>query len=113
MFASVRTVAQEGCLERCMRWHCSLFEEVGDAIDQEILCDRAGGIFREFGEFVDNLVAEGIHTISLNCAGLCGTIPGRSHTVVEGYPMYEPDPQYIRKERPTSATGQWQCKTRA
>lgn len=96
-----------------MRWHCSLFEEVGDAIDQEILCDRAGGIFREFGEFVDNLVAEGIHTISLNCAGLCGTIPGRSHTIVEGYPMYEPDPQYIRKERPTSATGQWQCKTRA
>ncbi|CDJ66763.1 hypothetical protein, conserved [Eimeria necatrix] len=98
-------VAQEGCLERCMRWHCSLFEEVGDAIDQEILCDRAGGIFREFGEFVDNLVAEGIHTISLNCAGLCGSIPGRSHTIVEGYPMYEPDPQYVRKERPTSTTG--------
>lgn len=88
-----------------MRWHCSLFEEMGDAIDQEILCDRTGGVFREFGEFVDNLVAEGIHAISFSCAGICGAIPGRSRTIVEGYPMYEPDPRFIRKERPTSATG--------
>ncbi|CDJ30360.1 uncharacterized protein EMH_0028460 [Eimeria mitis] len=98
-------VPQEGCLERCMRWHCSLFEEVGDAIDQEILCERAGSVFRECGEFIDNLVAEGIHAISLNCASICGAIPGRSRTFVEGYSMYEPDPQFIRKDRPTSATG--------
>ncbi|CDJ49587.1 hypothetical protein, conserved [Eimeria brunetti] len=98
-------VAQEGCLERCMRWHCSLFEEVGDAIDQEILCDRAGSVFRECGEFIDNLVAEGIHAISFNCASLCGAIPGRSRILVDGYPMYEPDPLFLRKERPTSATG--------
>ncbi|KAL8444215.1 hypothetical protein Emed_006336 [Eimeria media] len=98
-------IPQEGCLDRCMRWHWSLFEEVGDAIDQEILCDRTGGVFREFGEFVDNLVAEGIHAVSFNCAGLCSAIPGRSRTIVEGYPLYEPDPKLIRKERPTSATG--------
>ncbi|KAL8455646.1 hypothetical protein Emag_000468 [Eimeria magna] len=97
-------IPQEGCLDRCMRWHWSLFEEVGDAIDQEILCDRTGGIFREFGEFVDNLVAEGIHAVSFNCAGLCSAIPGRSRTIVEGYPLYEPDPKLVRKERPTSAT---------
>ncbi|KAL8275065.1 hypothetical protein Esti_000944 [Eimeria stiedai] len=98
-------VPEEGCLERCMRWHWSLFGEIGDAIDQEILCDRTGGVFGEFGEFVDNLVAEGIHAVSFNCAGLCSAIPGRSRTIVEGYPLYEPDPKMIRKERPTSATG--------
>ncbi|OEH77140.1 hypothetical protein cyc_05769 [Cyclospora cayetanensis] len=98
-------VPQEGYLERCMRWHWSLFEEVGSAIDQEILCDRTGGLFREFGEFVDNLVAEGIHAVSFGFAGLFSAIPGRSRTIVEGYPMYEPEPKFIRKERPTSATG--------
>ncbi|KAL8426516.1 hypothetical protein Efla_004881 [Eimeria flavescens] len=98
-------IPQEGCLERCMRWHWSLFEDVGEAIDQEILCDRTNGLFREFGEFVDNLVAEGIHAVSFSCAGLCSAIPSRSRTIVEGYPLYEPDPKLIRKERPTSATG--------
>lgn len=90
-----------------MKWHWSLFEELGDAVDQDILCDRAGGIFREFGEFFDNLIAEGIHAFSTNCAGICSSIsiPNPSRAIVEGYPMYEPDPVMIRKERPTSATG--------
>lgn len=88
-----------------MRWHCSLFEDVGEAIDQELLCDAAGGVFREFGEFLDNLIAGGIHAVSSNCAGVCNSIPSRSRTFIEGYPLYEPQPKFIRQERPTSATG--------
>lgn len=92
-------------MKRCARWHCSLLGDIGEAVDEELLCDRAGDLCREVGSFVDGLVAEGIHAVAAGCGGLCSAIPSASKTVVEGYHMYEPDPRLMRKERPTSATG--------
>ncbi|PFH35769.1 hypothetical protein BESB_054200 [Besnoitia besnoiti] len=97
--------AKEGCADRLARWHCSLCGDVAAAVDEELLGFAGSGPCGEAGDRVDQFVAEGIHGLAEYLKHSCFALPRVPQRVVEGYPLYEPDPSLSRKERPTSLTG--------
>ncbi|KFH00295.1 hypothetical protein TGVAND_235340 [Toxoplasma gondii VAND] len=97
--------AKESGLERLARWHCSFCGDIAAAVDDELLgCTSIGGC-TEAGDRVDQYVAEGIHGLAEYVRRSCAGWMRGSQRVIEGYPLYEPDPALCRKERPTSLTG--------
>nr|CEL69264.1 TPA: hypothetical protein BN1204_049790 [Neospora caninum Liverpool] len=97
--------AKENCVDRLARWQCSLCGDIAAAVDEELLeCTNIGGC-TEAGDRVDQFVAEGIHGLAEYLRSSCAGWLRGSQRMVEGYPLYEPDPALCRKERPTSLTG--------
>lgn len=95
----------QSCFDRWARWHCSLCGDVGVALDEDILGCPGIAACGETGECVDQLVAEGIQGLAHCVKNSCFPWPRGAQHVIEGYPLYEPDPALCRKERPTSLTG--------
>ncbi|PHJ18288.1 hypothetical protein CSUI_007881 [Cystoisospora suis] len=95
----------QNCFDRWAQWHCSLCGDVGEAFDENILGCPGIAACGETGECVDQLVAEGIQGLAHCMKNNCFSWPRGAQQVIEGYPLYEPDPTLCRKERPTSLTG--------